>query len=140
MKKLTWIALIVMLLVFTIGLAQPIHYAKQVTIAWDEVTEYESGDPVEPELSISYMVYLKHRDTDVISTVAEVDVPTITFSYDRGVYIAGVSSIVNYPDGTKEENPDITWSDSTDTVRVPIPFFVAFTEVAKYVTGLITID
>ncbi len=140
MKKILCIVFILLILTLTIGYSQPIYYGDQVTVAWDEVTTYEGGDPIEPDSSVSYQVYLQHRDTLAISQIIEVEVPTATFTYDRGVYIVGVSSIITLPDEQKIENPDITWSTMMDIVRVPDPFFVAFTEVAATIEGLIIIQ
>ena len=136
MKKLWIVVLVVMLAVFMIGYSQEIHYGRQITLVWDAVTQTVSGVPIEADEVVTYNVYLQHRDTLEIITIQEISATTLTFTYNKGVYVCGVSAIIEYPDGTKIENPDVTWSIMTDTERVPVPFYAAFYEVADAVKGL----
>ena len=136
MKKLWIVLLVIMLAAFTFAYSQEVHYGRQLTLVWDAVTHTVTGVPIEADEIVTYQVYLQHRDTLAIFTIQEITATQLTFSYSKGVYVCGVSAIIEYPDGTKIENPDITWSIMTDTERVPVPFYAAFYEVAAAVTGL----
>ena len=135
--KTLWIILLILLFAFmTFGYSQEVYYGRQITLTWDTVITTVSGVPIEPDETITYTVYLQHRDTLEIIAIQEISGNALTFSYSKGVYVAGVSATIEYPDGTKIENPDVTWSTMTDTERVPVPFYTAFYEVAGVVTGL----
>jgi len=136
-KKLFLFSLIgIMMLSCLIGYSQEVHYGRQVTLCWDAVTETVDEEPITVDEDVTYQVYLQHRDTLEIIIIQEILATELTFSYTKGVYVCGVSAIIEYPDGTKIENPDITWSTMMDIERVPVPFYAAFYGVAGVVKNL----
>ncbi len=138
MKKITFALLALLFLIVSITYSQEVHYVRQVNLSWDEVTTYESGAPIGTDEYVSYMVYLRDDATQERFTIENLTSTEITFTFIKGMYVAGVSSIIHLPDGTSHENPDVTWSTSTDIVRVPQgPFYVRFGEYSAAVEGLI---
>ncbi|RKY08634.1 MAG: hypothetical protein DRP56_03785 [Planctomycetota bacterium] len=97
------------------------HTANQATVGWDAVTTLENGDPVPPNDTVTYKVYLRDYNTGdetLLTTdgngISETQY-TITFD-NEGLYIAGVSA-VRLPEGeTDPLESTICWSDMPDCV------------------------
>jgi hypothetical protein len=124
-----------LMLTYLTGYSQVVHNKKRVTIGWDEVTTID-GEPLEGDEIISYNVYLRPEGTTGTIVIQEILGTQFTMSYSRGLYVVGVSSLVEYPDGEKYENFDITWSISEDVERVLIPFLWNSRGISDAVKGL----
>jgi len=127
--------LLLVLCLFSPAMAQVSwHTANQVTIGWDAY-DNSAGNPGD---AIEYNVYLKHTVTGAETLIGTDSATTYLITFiTEGMFLAGVSTVrkvdVNL-DGTwdtsdVDENGDpvilesnILWSDSTDTVAVPVPF------------------
>ncbi|RKY08020.1 MAG: hypothetical protein DRP56_04760 [Planctomycetota bacterium] len=97
------------------------HTANQTTVGWDAVTALFNGDPVPPNDTVTYKVYLRDYNTGdetLLTTdgngIAETQY-TITFTAE-GLYIVGISA-VRQPEGETETiESTICWSDMPDCV------------------------
>lgn len=136
MRYVFLILLALVLVIFTVSYGQEVHYGREITVTWDETTQFQNGDPILPEHIVTYRVYL--RITDQPNGFLKIELPesVLTMNHGEGLYVVGVSALVEYPDGVKRENPDITWSTMEDTARVPIPFLWDSYGVADVIRGL----
>jgi len=137
MKKIIFITVIIlMMLGCLIGYSQEIHYVTIATVTWDPVTTLVTGELAPEDATITYRIYLRDTTTQSVITIDEISANEITFTYNSGTYVCGVSALIEYANGHKVENPDVTWSISTDTERVLIPFLLAFYPAAAVVKGM----
>lgn len=123
MKKILMPALIFVLFL-TLGLtfAQDVHYADQVTIAWDPVTTKESGEPIEAG-TITYEVwtYTNTSGVDQETLIGTTDQTSFTIIFtDHQVYEIGVKAILTK--GTEIYESQVSWS--VDPAVAPVPFVV----------------
>ena len=110
------------------------HTANQKTIGWDA---YDNSAGNVGDV-IAYNVYLRNTVTGVQSLVDETTELQILLTFiTEGMYLAGIATVrkvdINL-DGVYDATDidedgfpiimesSITWSDSTDTVAVPVPF------------------
>lgn len=102
-----FLVIMAMVLLFgSLALGQTVHYADQVTIAWDPVTKLADGTtPLPAGTSVLYEVYLKDgTQTKVVDTTATEY--TITLQ-DYKKYDVGV--VATYTDGGVKYSSDVTW-------------------------------
>lgn len=139
MKKLLLIVVVVVMAMLCANAAMAVDWigTNQATVAWNEVTQNESGGAFPAGDTITYRVYTKSLpngpDTPVGDT-AQLQY-TLTFSQE-GRYVVGVQT-VRVPEGQTEELVStIVWSDSTDTAAVPNPFGIVYYERPSSISGL----
>ncbi len=123
MKKL--ILLIIFLFVLSMGFAQQVEYANQLTV------EYDAVAPIEPTDIISYQLWTDN-DGAVLDGETNLLVYTFTFSIE-GEYILGVSTKREavFPSFSEIVYSDINWSIVDIPVgSTPIPFVV------RYIKGI----
>lgn len=125
MKKFAVILLIG--LFASIAFAQNWHTANQTTIGWDPVTQFDNGDPINPE-EVSYRVYLSKATnpdrTDKIKLGDTTEVTyLITLTVD-GCYFVGVST-VRTVDGTEVSESPLAWSNQPE-YNWGLCYFTAF--------------
>lgn len=120
MRK-TLILIAGILLVATLSLGQTVHYANQVTVAWDEVTQMENGTPISVG-TVSYEVFTRTGGVEVLLGETDVTQYTITLD-DYEVYDVGVRTVLTQ--GTERFQSEITWSVDADppfvVQRYPAP-------------------
>lgn len=121
MRKSMYIPIVIFVVafLFTFLLLMKVHAqdvwvtANQVTVAWDPVTTLSNGDPIPPNDTVTYNVYIRNVATSTETMVGTGIVNTsytITFSAE-GKYLVGVST-VRIPEGTTEEMESVVgWSD-----------------------------
>ena len=115
MKKWWLVLTVVMLLGFSVLMAQEIHWANQITVAWDAPEFLIDGTPIPTGDTIVYNMYLRINGSssvpDPVGTTSELE---YTYTLDEGVYEAGVSA-VRYIGGAGEPfESDIIWSKDAD--------------------------
>ena len=117
MKKLiSIIAFVLMLLLFTVAYSV-VHYANQVTIAWDPVTQTIDSLPL-PVGQVSYEVYLKTGTVEVLYGEIGSTQITLTFN-DYNEYDVGVRAVLTQ--GANRFYSNVAWSSVEGK---PIPFTV----------------
>lgn len=123
MKKL--VLLIILLFVLSVGYAQNIEYANQITVEWDPVA------PIEPTDIISYQLW---TDNDEVILDGETNLLVYTFTFSiEGEYILGVSAKREavFPSFSEIVYSDINWSIVDIPVgSTPVPFVV------RYIKGI----
>lgn len=119
MRKATKsMAIVTVLLLALMGNAFGItwHTANQATIEWDAVTTNINGDPLPPDETVEYVVYLANAVTDPNKTnPAEVwrgaaATATITLNVE-GRFLVGVKAVRKLSDGTTATESVVNWSD-----------------------------
>jgi hypothetical protein len=121
MKK--FLLMVLILTMVMAGTAWADTYPAGTKIGWDAVTTDIESNVINPE-NIKYRIYLKSKDTGALSVLGEtLDLTWIPALVGSGVFYAGVAAF-GHIDGVPipDTESDITWSDSTDLVAVPVPF------------------
>jgi len=101
MKKL-WIVVVLLLVIFSVAMAQTVHWADQKTVEWNVVTNYVDGDPVPPEfLPVVYRTWIAQWDGAARITGTETmleEVPGLEFVYTipDGIHDPGVQAVVHF--------------------------------------------
>ena len=139
MKRLVIAICLVLLFAFGAN-AQNWISTNQSTVSWDATTDLV-GNPIPPNDSISYRVYLKKMPNGPEVVVDDTDQLqyTITFGVE-GRYIVGVQTVRVPENETEEVLSSITWSDSTDVVAVPNPFGIVYFESPLNPKGFIPVN
>ena len=133
----------IILLCATSAFGQTMYTPDQATIAWDAVTTLSNGSAIPVGDTVQYEIYLSNdglTGTSVGTTSALQY--TLTFT-GEGIFFVGIGAR-RIPSGIVPANcndqtcpiSSITWSNSTNTAAVPVPFgFVNYLP-PKSVTGL----
>lgn len=109
----------------------------QSTIAWNATVDNESGAPFPPNDAISYKVYIKDfPNGSEVELGQTIDLQYTLLFVKEGRYVAGVRTVRLAEGETVPILSDITWSDSTDVVAVPVPFGIVYYERPSAPKGL----
>ena len=129
MKKL-WIITLIMLLSFSFAMAQEIHWANQITVAWDAPEFLIDGTPIPTADVIAYNMYLRPDGVASEPFIAVVSALEYTYTLPEGIHEAGVSAL-RYIGGTGTPfESDIAWSKDADP-----PFLLGYGRTTEAVTG-----
>jgi hypothetical protein len=132
MRKLLTIGALLILAVSCFAQIDQIHYLDNATLAWDPVTTDANGDPLLPDDTVTYEVYVYDyynppTDDQVIADLTFVGAPTTTeqvinFSgFARTGWAAGVRAVVTDGQGAVYYS-DIAWSYDPVAVNPIQPF------------------
>lgn len=132
MKNNVVFGLVVFGLVFIfIDLANSVEWkpANQVTLAWGPVTKTEAGDPIPPEDSILYEVFIipenGNKSIDGISQGETGDLQKVVSFSVEGRFFLGVRAY-RVKDGVKVASSLIAWTDNPEVVKDGITQGVVF--------------
>lgn len=121
-RKIAFFAVLLVLFLAGVALAQTWYTANQATVAWDAVTTIDNGDPLPPTDTIEYVVYLANAVTDPNKT-NPVEVARTTNTQQvitlnvEGQYFVGCKAIRKIADGTEVGESVIAWSDDPQYVQ-----------------------
>ena len=130
MKKLWSIALVLMLAAFSFAIAQEIHWANQITVAWNAPQFLVDGAPIPGDDVLAYNMYLRPDGATTEPFIEVTSTLEYTYTLPEGIYEAGVSAL-RYIGGTGTPfESDITWSKDASP-----PFLLGYGRVTEAVTG-----
>ena len=114
MKKLWIVLLVILLMVFSFAMAQEIHWANQITVAWDAPGFLVDGSPIPVEDAVAYNMYLRPDGATTEPYVSTTPDLIYTYTLPEGIHEAGVSAI-RFIGGVGEPlESDIVWSKDAD--------------------------
>ncbi len=141
MRKLCLVVFIMLTLAMAVPAMAAVTWMPmtQGTITWDAVTLLKGGGAVPTEDTVKYNIYIRREGAGIVTLYSTVEAiqETITFP-SEGKWLTGVQSVrvVDGEEVYSDAVEDITWSDSTDTARVAVPFGFVLYEPLAGVAGL----
>ena len=128
MRKLKTLVITAILIILFAPYAGSLEWkaTNQATIAWDQVTTLENGDPLPANNTIKYRVYLANAVTDSDKTnpalLGEIDQLQYTLTLNsEGKYFVGVQSVRYDENALEIEVSTVNWSD-VNGAMTPNPF------------------
>lgn len=131
MRKIWIVVLVVMLVAFSFAMAQEIHWADQITVAWDAPEFLIDGTPIPAEDTVAYNMYLRPDGTTTEPYVSTMPDLVYTYTLPEGIHEAGVSAL-RYIGGVGEPfESDILWSKDADP-----PFLLGYGRIILWDAGV----
>jgi len=120
-RKISLFAVLFLVLLAGVALAQTWHTANQATVAWDAVTTIDNGDPLPAGDTIEYVVYLSNAITDPnkdnpVEVARTTDTSQLITLNVEGSYFVGCKAIRKIADGTEVGESVVAWSDDPQYV------------------------